>query len=110
MLPRPVTNASYELGFGAFHVILIVYLSGASTDLMLLTVCASVAAVAGSLTYLYVKTTSSEVKSVPSDHLTPCFNFQVMLEKSAAMPPLAVVRSEERRVGKECRAGGWREQ
>jgi len=42
------------------------------------TICVVLAAVLGSATYCQVKTTSSAVNGVPSDHFTPGFSFQVM--------------------------------
>src|SRR3981081_2547413 len=50
-----------------------------------------VEAVAGSAICWNVKTTSSAVTGVPSDHLRPGFSFQVTFVKSADTPPFATV-------------------
>jgi len=55
------------------------------------TIWVVLAAVFGSATYCQVKTTSSAVKGVPSDHLMPGLSFHVMLFWSLAIPPLSRV-------------------
>src|SRR5215212_1280948 len=87
--PEKPTNAMNGLVLASFQVILAVVGSTASTLLIGSKLLAVVQAVAGSAQYCHVKTTSSAVKSVPSDHLTPDLSFQVMLRLSLAIPPFS---------------------
>src|ERR1700716_2088494 len=91
MLPSPDTKIWYGHGFGSLNVTTTVIGSDATTLTTPSAICVSLAAVAGSATYCQVKTTSSAVKGVPSDHLTPGLSFQVMLFWSLETPPLARV-------------------
>src|SRR5438105_11329285 len=49
------------------------------------------AAVSLVVTYFQVKTTSSAVNALPSDHFRPDFSFHVTVLPSAENPPLALV-------------------
>src|SRR5437763_12690025 len=91
MLPRPETKIWYGYGLGSLNLTTTVVGSLASTLTTPSAICVSVAPVLGSATYCQVKTTSSAVNGVPSDHLTPGLSFQVIDFWSLAMPPLSRV-------------------
>ena len=50
-----------------------------------------VAAVAGSMMYSQVNTTSSTVNGLPSCHWTPFFSFTMIESPSRATPPFSIV-------------------
>src|SRR5438046_484633 len=87
--------ATYGLGWGSVKVTLIVIGSTASTVLTTSQLPELDAAVSFVVTYFHVKTTSSAVKALPSDHLIPGASFQVTLVPSAEKPPLALVGISE---------------
>src|SRR6185369_2893284 len=87
--PEKPTNETNGLVLASFQVILAVVGSTASTLLTGSKLLDVVQAVAGSAQNCQVKTTSSAVKSLPSDHLMPGLSFQVMLMLSLAIPPLS---------------------
>ena len=68
-----------------------VFASFATTDFTPSVLDSVVAAVAASCTYVNVNATSSAVKAVPSDHLTPVRSFHVTVVKSADTPAFATV-------------------
>ncbi len=69
----------YGYGLASLNVTSTVSGSLASTLTTPSTIWVVLAAVFGSATYCQVKTTSSAVNGVPSDHLRPGLIFQVML-------------------------------
>src|SRR5438552_4308694 len=83
--------ATYGVGCGSVNVTLTVFLSTASTDFTASQEPTVGGAVSFVVTYFHVNTTSSAVKSEPSDHFTPGFNFQVAVVPSDEKPPFAVV-------------------
>src|SRR5450755_4346593 len=89
--PCADTKIWYGYGFGSLKFTTTVIGSLASTLVTPSTICVVLAAVLGSATYCQVKTTSSAVNGVPSDHLMPGLSFHVMLFWSAEIPPLATV-------------------
>src|SRR5215470_12311323 len=91
IIPLKPTNETYGLGLGSFQVILAVVGSTASTFAIGSKLALVVHAVFSSAQYCQVKTTSSAVKSLPSDHLTPFFSFQVVVVPSFATSPLSIV-------------------
>ena len=66
-------------------------LSTASTEAMPSNELSLVHPVSPSTQYRQVNTTSSAVKSLPSDHLSPSFNFHVIDIRSSAKPPFSCV-------------------
>src|SRR5258708_38972845 len=65
--------------------------SFATTDFTPSVLSAVVDALAGSLIWVNVNTTSSAVTADPSDHLRPGFSFHVTVGKSLETPPFATV-------------------
>src|ERR1700682_1371861 len=99
MLPRPETKIWYGYGFGSLNVTTTVAGSLASTLTTPSAIWVSLAAVLGSPTYCHVKTTSSAVNGVPSDHFTPGLSFQVIVVWSFETPPLSRVGISAARLG-----------
>ena len=77
------------------NVILTVSSSIASTAVTLSKYWTCAQPPSGSVQYSQVKTTSSAVKGVPSDQVTPGFSFQVIDFRSSEMPPFSTVGISE---------------
>src|SRR5262245_2490113 len=89
--PVAATNEKYGLGFGSFQVSLTVVGSTASTFSIGRKFARVKQAVASSAQYCQVNTTSSAVKSLPSDHLMPGLSFQVTVLRSLETSPFSTV-------------------
>ena len=99
MLPRAETNSWYGYGLGSLKLTTTVFGSLASTFVTPSAVSVVDAAVLGSAMYCQVKTTSSAVSGVPSDHLMSGLSFQVMLFWSLETPPFSSVGISAARTG-----------
>src|SRR5262249_29708767 len=102
IIPLDPVKATYWLGLVSFQVILTVFGSTASTLAIGSKFDFVVQAVFSSAQYCQVKTTSSAVKSLPSDHLIPFFSFHVTLLRSLATPPLSAVGISSARNDTSC--------
>ena len=84
----PPTNGIAQNGVTLSKVIFTVWLSTASTFMSLYEPI-DTAAVAGSEAYCQLKTTSAEVKGLPSCQVTPRFSFHTTVLPSLDRPPFA---------------------
>src|SRR5713101_10042853 len=104
IMPRTPTNASAQNGVGLSKAILTVWLSIFWTFMSLYDPIVT-AAVAGSVAYSQLKTTSSAVKGLPSCHWTPFLSFQVTDLPSLATPPFCTLGISAARTGDRLPSG-----
>src|SRR5437867_7928970 len=100
-------NGADQNGIGCLNVILAVWLSSLSMDLMSRYWPCVVAAVPGSMTNSQLKTTSSAVNGLPSCQVTFFFNRHVTDRPSLLTMPFCTLGTSAARIGKMLPSGSW---